>query len=161
MAEEQEYISDAEIPTAEGGAIFAGADKIKGLRHFDKVPTVKINKCPWCGGLDSIVNNQCQMPGCGKPVIYKGPRPREEPALSEQEIAIIVAQKQGEMQKILSMGSLPGDLRSMRAEINKRKDVIRGKADIIEDEKPVPKREMKIRRSSSISVGPGDPFKDF
>ena len=36
-----------------------------------QIPEVTKNECPHCGGRDCIINNRCEMPGCGLPVIYR------------------------------------------------------------------------------------------
>jgi len=166
MAEEKEYVDDFDMQEGskgfKGGVAFL-TDKTKLKRSFDKVPTVTVNKCPWCGGLDSIVDGRCQMPGCGRPVIYKGPRPRDEPALTPEEVEIIAAQKGAEMEQITSMGPLPGDIKGMRAEINRRKDAIRA---AMAAARPAPAggaRPPRRHRGEPVALpeGPVDTSGDF
>lgn len=135
-------------------------DVLKLKANFTTTPVVTENRCPWCGGRDGIVNNRCQMPGCGRPVIYKGPHPVDEPALSNDEIEILAAQKASRMEKVAAMGELPGNIRAMRKEVLRRKM-------IVDSENPPLKQEQKpgprTRRAPPVAL-PDDkpnPFGDF
>jgi hypothetical protein len=132
-------------------------DKIARKASFQGVPKVDANKCPWCGGLDSIVDNRCQMPGCGKPVIYTGPKPVDEPAISSDEADMIARRRAEKMESLAGMGPLPGNIREMRREMRRRLD-----AAAATEQKPAP----RPRRAPPVAMpdegsGPADTTGEF
>jgi len=158
MAEQEDQPMDTAAKGFQTASV--SGDVIKLRASFTTTPLVTENRCPWCGGLDGIVGNRCQMPGCGRPVIYKGPRPVDEPALTPQEIEILASQKAEQMEKVMGLGPLPGNIRSMRSEMRRRQS-------LIDAEKKPPAPEQKpgprARRPPPIAIPEGKPntFGDF
>lgn len=158
MAEQEDQPLDI-APKGFQTASMSG-DVLKLKANFTTTPIVTENRCPWCGGRDSIVGNRCQMPGCGRPVIYKGPRPVDEPALTVQEIEILAAQKAEQMEKVLGFGALPGEVRAMRAEVRRRQALIDAeRKPALPEQKPGP----RARRPPPVALpeGKGDTFGEF
>lgn len=128
--------------------------------------TVTKNECPHCGGKECIVDNQCQMPDCGEPVIYnvKEFEPRKLTVEEATEIARIKVAKEQAYGK--EKDPTKDDL---WAEIARLKEQVRsiqsGEPEPLPGymvkllppkSEPAPKKEV-----NTLPEDQGDPFADF
>lgn len=139
-------------------SIFADTTKMK--NSFNGVPRVDVNKCPWCGGLDGIEGGRCNMPGCGRPVIYLGPKPVDEPALSDEEIEMLARAKEERLKRVAEMGELPGNIREMRREVRRRQEIVDQEMTPAQKPGPRPRRAPPVAMPEDTK-GPGNPHGDF
>jgi hypothetical protein len=80
------------------------------------IPTTSVNKCPWCGGLDSIERGLCHMPGCGKRVNYTGPQPVDEKPLTVAEADKIARARAAKLGLVLEGDAQPPvDVKMLKA----------------------------------------------
>jgi len=155
-------------------------DDISG--YFDKriileipeIPEVNENKCPWCGGIDSIVDNRCEMPGCYKPVIYKVKeyKPRKLTVEEAFKIAQIKNMQNIEYgtKKEPTKDDLWAEIARLKQQINKIQngnplELHESYQNLFGHEKlqelgfaptkPIPKKEYNVLRDQ------GDPFEEF
>jgi len=140
----------------------------------NNIPVVTKNECPYCGGLDCISENTCQMPGCGMAVIFntKEFNPHDMTPEEATRIARIKSVKQQEYG--LKKGKKAPSENDLWAEIARLKEQLH---DIKQPEntkkipaylekligpKPPPEPLPVPKKNANVKIeGDYDPFADF